>query len=289
VRTPRSIAGSYRPVVGNFRGPARVGSSTVAEEVVFYAPGTTADALWRVAPNRAISSSALDIDIQAVPFVADLDGDGWDDIIWYAPGTTLGQISFGGASSFTTVSRPVSGSYRVAIGDFDCDGRDEVLWHGPGTVTDRRWEVSAARAVTSVGAEVAGTFRLVVANLDGDEAGGHPCDDLVRYAPGTAPDSITYGGPSGAVVGAAVSGTYAPFAGDFDGDGRDEVFWYAPGSAGDAVWSVSAARVRTSSATQVQGTYAPVTGDLDGDATSDVVWFTSAPSVPLWWGFPSTP
>ena len=175
--------------------------------------------------------------------MGDLDGDGWDDIVWYAPGTSAGEVWFGGATAFTVVARPVVGSYRVAVGDFDCDGRDEVYWHAPGSPVDRRWDVAADRSVTSQAAEIAGSYRLLVANLDGDTSGGHPCDDLVLHAPGAPVDRLVYGGPSGPVQqNVAIGGDYRPFAGDLNGDGRDEVVWYAAGAAGDVVWSTSAAR-----------------------------------------------
>ncbi len=34
----------------------------------------------------------------------------------------------------------------------------------------------------------------------------------------------------------SVYGTYEPFTGDFDGDGIDDIFWYAPGTAADTIW-----------------------------------------------------
>ena len=222
--------------------------------------------------------------------MGDLDGDGWDDIVWYAPGTSAGEVWFGGATAFTVVARPVVGSYRVAVGDFDCDGRDEVYWHAPGSPVDRRWDVAADRSVTSQAAEIAGSYRLLVANLDGDTSGGHPCDDLVLHAPGAPVDRLVYGGPSGPVQqNVAIGGDYRPFAGDLNGDGRDEVVWYAAGAAGDVVWSTSAARVRTSVGMQVAGSYQPLVTDLDGDGASDVIWYAPGASVPLWWGVPGPP
>ena len=37
-------------------------------------------------------------------------------------------------------------------------------------------------------------------------------------------------------VSVSVNGQYRPVAGDFDGDGRTEILWYAPGSTADYLW-----------------------------------------------------
>ena len=34
----------------------------------------------------------------------------------------------------------------------------------------------------------------------------------------------------------AVNGIYDPLAGDFNGDGKSDVFWYVAGPAADSVW-----------------------------------------------------
>lgn len=54
------------------------------------------------------------------------------------------------------------------------------------------------------------------------------------------------------------SGTYRPVIGDFDGDGRDDLFWYAPGSGADVVWwgrSTAAGFGTVDTPKTVNGTY----------------------------------
>ncbi|MGH9110927.1 MAG: FG-GAP repeat domain-containing protein, partial [Acidimicrobiales bacterium] len=70
-----------------------------------------------------------------------------------------------------------------------------------------------------------------------------------------------------------VSGSYRPFTGDFDGDGRADIFWYGPGSAPDSIWLARGGTSFAHLARPVSGTYQPLVGDFDGDGRSDIVWY----------------
>jgi hypothetical protein len=82
-----------------------------------------------------------------------------------------------------------------------------------------------------------------------------------------------------------VSGTYEPFTGDFDGDGRADVFWYGPGTAPDSIWFGEAGGSFSPLAMPVSGTYEPFTGDFDGDGRADIFWYGpgTAPDS-IWFG-----
>jgi hypothetical protein len=67
---------------------------------------------------------------------------------------------------------------------------------------------------------------------------------------------------------------YQPFAGDFDGDGTDEVFLYGPGTAGDRI--ITELRGDGSFdlvALTVTGRYTPLVSDYDGNGRDDVLWY----------------
>jgi hypothetical protein len=70
-----------------------------------------------------------------------------------------------------------------------------------------------------------------------------------------------------------VAGSYRPFTGDFDGDGKTDVFWYAPGSAADSIWFARGGTTFASVSRPVAGNYLPFTGDFNGDARTDVFWY----------------
>jgi hypothetical protein len=81
-----------------------------------------------------------------------------------------------------------------------------------------------------------------------------------------------------------VNGAYRPVALDGDGDGDDELLWYAPGTAGDFRWS-GLPSSKTETALDVDGDYLPVVGDYDGDGRDDVAWYGPGGRTDwMWWG-----
>ncbi|HMQ25517.1 MAG TPA: VCBS repeat-containing protein [Acidimicrobiales bacterium] len=82
-----------------------------------------------------------------------------------------------------------------------------------------------------------------------------------------------------------VGGDYRVFAGDFNGDCRDDIFWYGPGSHRDAIWLGTPTRSFRHLDVTVRGDYWPVVGDFNGDRSEDIFWYRSgAASDPVWFG-----
>lgn len=113
---------------------------------------------------------------------------------------------------------------------------------------------------------------------------------VLWYAPGAAPDrlwrNVTFpmsGAPRYTSSSVSVSGTYKPFTGDFNGDGCEDVFWYAPGSARDAVWYFAPNGTYRSSTVSVSGTYLPVVGRFDGDDRDDIFWYAPGSGREVIW------
>lgn len=120
----------------------------------------------------------------------------------------------------------------------------------------------------------------------GGDRNGDGRDDLLLYRPGAASDRnlIGTGGSGGlldlttqppdfAVSSTSISGAYTPLSGDFDGDGRSDVFWYRPGSGIDYLWYGTSNGGRRSVSLNVSGEYEPLVGDFDGDGRDDVFWY----------------
>ncbi|HEV7720972.1 MAG TPA: hypothetical protein VGO60_06795 [Iamia sp.] len=134
--------------------------------------------------------------------------------------------------------------------------------------------VEASWTDTSDGVAVNGTYTPIVGDFLGGPAG--QLDDIIWYAPGAATDHIWRTGEvddatfTSQVLAPGVSGTYTPIVGDFAGNLRDDILWYAPGAAADSLW-ISDGTTFTSRAVSISGTYTPVVLD-DLAGYDDIVW-----------------
>jgi hypothetical protein len=82
-----------------------------------------------------------------------------------------------------------------------------------------------------------------------------------------------------------VQNAYYPLVGDFDGNGVDDIFWYAPGSADDFIWWFDSSGSYVGGQVIVNGTYEPLVGDFDENGTSDVLWYKPGTGADFMWWF----
>ncbi len=129
------------------------------------------------------------------------------------------------------------------------------------------------------------------AMLAGNFAGG-PRDELFFYAPGAPTEALVTIAKSGTTAPVFttqgefdVRGTYKPFVGNFDGDGFDEILFYAPGSGQDYIWNFNSYTSVSSRAFPVSGNYRPIPGDYNGDGIDDIVWYTPGSGPDYLWRF----
>jgi hypothetical protein len=81
----------------------------------------------------------------------------------------------------------------------------------------------------------------------------------------------------------SLGGTYTPRVGDFNGDRRDDIFWYAPGLGADLLWRGRTTRIASMVAPSHTGSYVSRVGDFDGDGRADVL-FATAGHPTIWSG-----
>ena len=84
-------------------------------------------------------------------------------------------------------------------------------------------------------------------------------------------------------TGLVTPGVTTPLTGDFNGDGRQDLLTYGPGSTADELWFGNANQTLRRANVSVVGQYRPVAGDFDGDGRSEILWYApGAPSDYLW-------
>jgi hypothetical protein len=280
---PHDIEAPYTPLAGDFDGNG-------ATDQFWYFPGHPKDFFWAFWTTQGTywpHDTPVAGDYR--PVVGDFDGDGRDDIFWHAPGSAADFVWWGTPNpadlGTVTSSVTVSGTYAPQAGDIDGDGRDDIVWYAAGTSADYIWWGNATRSTFTSGSgssaiTVNGSYQLTLGDHDGDGR-----EDLDWFQAGSGSDFIWQGMASHAAVGPSNQTSFTqscqciPKTGDFNADGKDDLFWYGPGSEPDRIWwgqtSLSSFASAPGSTSQtVNGWYAPTTGDFDGNGYVDIFWFS---------------
>lgn len=236
------------------------------------------------APPSGISGSNLSVSGDYRAIRLDVDGNGHDDIFWYAPGTAADYLWRNqGNGRFTSTRVDANGTYdHVMPIDVDGDRREDLLWYASDTGRAYLWRSLGNGTFTSVAFTIGVGFQPFAMDL-----GGQGKQSLFVYGPGAKAEAWWNWNGTTMVRSAAaqVSGTYQPFVGDFDGNRRDDIFWYAPGSAADYVWLHRAAGGYLNLAKPIAAAYQPLVGDYDGDGKDDIVWYQAGSTTEqIWWG-----
>jgi hypothetical protein len=268
-------------VAGNFAGGPR-------DEQFYYTPGSGPDfiAAFSVVNDEATVQVLGSISVSGTytPLVGDYDADGFDEILWYAPGIAADYMwNFVGYSSVDVTRLSINGTYRrPAVGDFTGDGAHDILWYNPGFGADYLWEYNPGGTFTSKRSDVNGTYLPVAGSFGGDRT-----DDLFWYSPGTAADYLwdyTPGSTAFQSTRYAVNRTtYRPFSLDIwrEGRGNEDILWYAPGLASDGVWDwfLGALYTYGTSGYATDGEFLTAAGNFLGDGRNDVVFDNNAETV----------
>ncbi|WP_436793013.1 FG-GAP repeat protein [Actinospongicola halichondriae] len=188
------------------------------------------------------------------------------------PGDAQGYLGWTGTPSGSTSVAPLSYPFDVVK-----VGSDE--W--------RLWD----RADTGYGVDIAAKKPLT-ANPRSKTNPDRPCERIspvTWYVNGSVVDSVDRSAcadlypPSGlSQTSTKVSGTYQVVAGDFSGDGLDDIVWYAPGGAADFLWR-SPVTSYTDVSISISGTYEPLVGDFDGDGRDDIFWYKPGSGADYVW------
>jgi hypothetical protein len=217
----------------------------------------------------------------------DLDHDGKADLFWYNVnnGQTSAWLMNGSQVSknptYSTVPAS-SGRTLLGYGDFNGDGKTDLFWYNPLTGETSAWlmngdQISKSPTYAPVSSSSGWTLKGF-GDFDGDGK-----TDLFWYNRKTGATSVwimngdqTPQYTAGTTVSPS-SGWAFQGVGDFNGDGKADLFWYNPITGETSAWLmnggqspqyISYANVPYSSGWILQGF-----GDFNGDQKTDIFWY----------------
>ncbi|HEX7136059.1 MAG TPA: hypothetical protein VF228_25995, partial [Iamia sp.] len=135
-------------------------------DVFAYNPGPKDDGVVKIVPSGAGGAVTTFVfklvNGTYTPLVGDFDGNGVDDIIWYAPGAGVDTMYrfAGSVGGHASMSLTINGTYQPVVLDADDDGYDDVLWYAPGAAADSMWLFGPGASHTTKAVAINGTYQV---------------------------------------------------------------------------------------------------------------------------------
>ncbi|MCB0978476.1 MAG: VCBS repeat-containing protein [Acidimicrobiales bacterium] len=238
-----------------------------------------------VAPS-GVSSANLSVSGTYRTVILDADGNGRDDVLWYAPGTAADYLwTNQGGGRFTSTRVEVNSDYRFVVPiDVDGDGREDIVWYKPESGRAFLWRSIGGGRFDSYSFTPGAGLEPYALDL-----GGRGKESLFVYGAGTRAEAWwDWNGRAMARSEAPqVRGDYRVVVGDFDGNRRDDILWYSPGKSSDYLWLHKVAGGHLELKLAVGEDFTPLVGDFDGDRMDDIVWYQAGSTTDqVWWGAP---
>ena len=178
------IGGFYQyPVAPFAAGWKLLGSEVIdssgAPQLLWYNASTSQYAWWKLgtdpstaAPTLASNSGAISVNKGDVPTTADLNGDGYGDLVWTNPGNSTVTVWInnqqGGYATHTIASRP-DGYTLYGAGDFTGTGITDLVWVNTSTHDLQIWTMNGFNVTKQKTVSYNATYTLAaIADYDGD-------------------------------------------------------------------------------------------------------------------------
>jgi hypothetical protein len=252
--------------------------SEPSEAVRFVANGGAAPAVAAAPPTLAPSEAASPSSTPYGPSFTieaggDFDGDGDLDLVatldsWRHP---LVLFLEAGSLAQLAVLAPLEGAREAFAADFDGDGRDELGVQTRESVALLRLERTGS-AVPIRREPVPPGARVLPADLDGDGRASlvvyEPNSGLLRESPAPGKTAVDFG---------AILPLHGLASGDFDGDGRDDLWIQAHPGGDSELWLMREGGSFAVVPLRLDGRLAATaTLDWNGDGRDDIAGYDSA-------------
>ena len=193
----------------------------------------------------------------------DFDGDGNADVLWRnsSSGANVIWLMNGlnvGSSGLTNYV--TNADYSIAgTGDFDGDGKADILWRNSVTGANVIWFMNGLNVASSGVTNYVTNLNYTVAGV-GDFDGDAKSDILWRNSASGANVIWFMDGLAIATFGATnyvtIASNYSVTAvGDFDGDGKADIFWRHGTSGSNVIWLMNGLTVASSGLTNYVTNY----------------------------------
>lgn len=293
--------------------PLRLAGDAERFDLLFYGPGPDVNDFAVLTTGGGLSVLPWDDDAFTVPVVGSFDPGALDrDVVYlYRPGPDADAglgVANGSVVLFEDVPQQDAYAYPLAAPYRGTGFPDDVIWLDPKArkLTFWRWTaglfetVFARSAAFGEGGLPAGELTPAIGDFNGDGRADimwHGVSALPRHIDITdalwlsvsAEEELAF-----EVFPKAVGTGYRPFVGDFDGDGRDDVFWHRQWgmtSAGPSesttgpsfVWYFEGDGSHEARAYVLAADRSPYVGDFDADGCHDIGWFDATEDALYVW------
>ncbi len=279
------------------------GDANFNRELLFFGPGSIVDKLYTNQGDGSFTGSAINIAGHSMPLLGKFHGGPYSEILWWSGGYGSLLWRTDGANNITQTTAMTAYyddteildfSSRALVGSFGSGPTSEILWFSDcyGWVTRGTGTTGFETAIVDMLYIVGGTCDLdhhipLLGDFNGDKKG-----DIFWYGPGSLHDRLLlldgslYDSLNDYIYSPfdlPVNGHYKPLVGDFNYDGKSDIFWYQPGTGADPIWLFNGAGTYTSVISDVDGDYSPIVGDFNNDGCDDILWFDSPDDELLIW------
>jgi hypothetical protein len=283
--------------------PLRLGGDPEHFDLLFFGPGPDVNDFAVLTAGHEPTVLPWESDVFAVPVVGRFDsGDLGRDVVYlYRPGPDpdLGLALEGGSITLIEdVPEQDAYAYPLAAPYRGVGFPDDVIWLDPkaGQIILWRWTPGlfdgAFVNVTTLaeGDLPTGELTPAIGDFNGDGRADimwhgvaalpqHENITDVLWLSVSSEEDLAFD-----VSSQAVGTGYRPFVGDFDGDGRDDVFWHrqwgmtstgpsATDTGPSFLWYFEADGGYEAKAYVLGADYSPYVGDFDADGCHDIAWF----------------